>query len=247
MGLALRSQLPEHACQGASVPRWQLEAQPAAMHLPEFSTRECGHDEGYRRFRLVRWDPESQCVASPKPGGDRTRDAGHAPIASRNLSLLPTSTRPVPSLSCTPGPKPTPHPALLSSHAHESKRPRPLKGSGTPVPKDRDNPHLLWTPSKKLLRTLPSSQGFLKQSGSAPKRSCPQLLALTTPTALLCGSYLPCSPAFEMLSASQTAEPPVHHDGQARAERFALLHAASDSVNVAAPSLPDREPSSVSP
>jgi hypothetical protein len=65
----------------------------------------------------------------------------------------------------------------------------------------------------------------------------PYLLALTTPTALFSSrqSILPCSPAFEMLRASQTAEPPVHHDGQARAERFALLHAVGESVSTAGP------------
>lgn len=67
----------------------------------------------------------------------------------------------------------------------------------------------------------------------------PYLLALTTPTGLFSSrqSILPFSPAFEMLRASQTAEPPVHHDGQARAERFALLHAVGDSVSTAGPSL----------
>lgn len=57
----------------------------------------------------------------------------------------------------------------------------------------------------------------------------------------------PRSPAFEMLSASQTAEPPVHHDGQARAERFALLHAAGDRVRAAGCSRPAQGLCSVPP
>lgn len=55
----------------------------------------------------------------------------------------------------------------------------------------------------------------------------------------------PCSPAFEVLSASQTSEPAVHHDGQACAERFTLFHAVGDSVSTAGPSLPAQGPGSV--
>lgn len=58
MVLASRGQLAENSCQGAAAPRWQLESQTAAMRLPELSTRECGHEEGYRWFGLIRWDPE---------------------------------------------------------------------------------------------------------------------------------------------------------------------------------------------
>lgn len=58
------------------------------------------------------------------------------------------------------------------------------------------------------------------------------------PVALL----VPPSPALEVLRAAQTAEPPAHHDGQARAESLALLHAVG-SPAPSAPALPGRGPS----
>lgn len=118
-----------------------------------------------------------------------------------------------------------------------SKDGHPFTSPGLHTKNSTEHFHLPWLPLYSLAPPLRGTE----------EQPCPELLALTTPSALLFASILPYSPAFEMLSASQTAELPVDHDGQARAERFALLHAVGDSVSAAGPSLPARGPRSVPP
>lgn len=64
----MRRQLSEDARQGAAPSRRQLEAQAAAVRLPQLSAWERRRHEGRRRLGLRRGHPQGQRVTSPKPG-----------------------------------------------------------------------------------------------------------------------------------------------------------------------------------
>lgn len=119
---------------------------------------------------------------------------------------------------------------LLPGPAHAMPRPSPISGphpladllvSPPTDPPSALRPHHPSHPGQSLMPVSPPLRANLAPldlpSGPTytPTRICPHPGLEASPH----------SPALEVLRADQAAEPPVHHDGQVRAERLTLLHA----------------------